>query len=68
MNIYKIRCLIGLLVDIAVVIWVDTGFKKAELFTWIIFEVIVMMIPINIMLILKRKKVNSNAKTSKELL
>ena len=56
-NLHKIRCLIALIVDIAIVIWVDTGFNKSELLTWLAFEAITMMIPINVMLIfLKEEK------------
>lgn len=54
-NYYKIISLVFLIIDIAIVIWVNTGFKKAELITWLLFEAIVMMIPVNVMLILRRK-------------
>jgi len=54
-NLYKIRSLVSLIIDIIVVVWVNTGVKKAELFTWILFEIFVMMIPINIMFICRKK-------------
>jgi len=54
-NLYKIRSLVSLIIDIIVVVWVNTGVKKAKLFTWILFEIFVMMIPINIMFICRKK-------------
>lgn len=55
-NYYKVISLVFLIVDIAIVTWINTGFKKAELITWLSFELIVIMIPINAMFILRRKK------------
>lgn len=50
-NYYKIVALIFLLLEIAIVIWVDKGFNKEDLWVWRAYVACVMFIPINVMFI-----------------
>ena len=50
-NYYKIVALILLLLEIAIVIWVDRGFDKENIWVWRAYVFCVMCIPINVMYI-----------------
>lgn len=52
----KISSLVFLLTDIAIIIWVNSGFEGSQLITWLLFEAIVMFVPINVMIIGGKKR------------
>lgn len=52
----KISSLVFLILDIAIIVWVNSGFKGSQLITWLLFEIIVMFVPINVMIIGYKKR------------
>ena len=65
-NYYKIGALILLLVEIAIVAWVDKGVVKENLLVWRLYVLIVMCIPINVMFICSKRKVKDEKRTNKK--
>lgn len=56
-NYYKIGALVMLVVEILVAIWMDKGVAEENLWTWRLFVLLMMCIPINVIFICAKRKV-----------
>ena len=65
-NYYKIGALVLLLVEIGIAVWVDRGIPKKDIWVWRLYVACIMCIPINVMYICTKRKVeNVRKKTTR---